>query len=93
MLDYKSIITKRYALGMSYKELAEESVQANPESTTSYALLKNAKSCRILFRKGSRITRSMNWSTGMNPEPIIGVLIMSSPILQRCISRWKNVRT
>ena len=24
MLDYKSIITKRYALGMSYKELAEE---------------------------------------------------------------------
>ena len=24
MLDYKSIIIKRYALGMSYKELAEE---------------------------------------------------------------------
>ncbi|MGN0371967.1 MAG: hypothetical protein ACI4F3_04060 [Enterocloster sp.] len=24
MLDYKSIITKRYALSMSYKELAEE---------------------------------------------------------------------
>ena len=24
MLDYKSIIIKRYALGLSYKELAEE---------------------------------------------------------------------
>ena len=24
MLDYKSIILKRYALGLSYKELAEE---------------------------------------------------------------------
>ena len=31
MLDYKNIIIKRYALGLSFKQLAEESFKpANP---------------------------------------------------------------
>lgn len=30
MLDYKNIIIKRYALGLSFKQLAEEFTPANP---------------------------------------------------------------
>ena len=89
MLDYKSIIIKRYALGLSYKELAEEfsASKANPESTTSSALLKGVRSCRIRFRKGSRIMQSMSWYTAMSQVPTDGMTVMNNPISQLSLNR------
>ena len=87
MLDYKSIIIKRYALGLSYKELAEEFSASKSESTTSSALLKGVRSCRIRFRKGSRIMQSMSWYTAMSQVPTDGMTVMNNPISQLSLNR------
>ena len=93
MLDYKSIINKRYALNMSYKELAEEFSASKSGINDFIRAFEKCENCRIHSRRGSRIMRSLNWSTGMNPEPTIGAPTMSRPILPRCISRWRNAGT
>lgn len=78
MLDYKSIIIKRYAMGLSYKELAEEFSASKSGNTTSSALLKGAKSCRIRFRKESQTMRSTNWYTVTSQVPTDEMSAMNS---------------
>jgi hypothetical protein len=51
MLDYKNIIIKRYALGLSFKQLAEEFHASKSGVNVLFALLKDAKNFRILCRK------------------------------------------
>ena len=63
MLDYKSIIIKRYALGLSYKELAEEFSASKSGINDFIRAFEKSKSCRIRFRKGSQTMRSTNWYT------------------------------
>ena len=87
MFDYKSIIIKRYAMGLSYKELAEEFSASKSGNTTSSALLKGAKSCRIRFRKGLRTMQSTNWYTAISQVSTDEMPAMNSLISPQSLDR------
>ena len=93
MLDYKSIIIKRYALNMSYKDLAEE-FSASKSGINDF--IRAFEKCgKLSYPLPEGITNYAIYELvyGMSPVPTIGVLTMSSPILPGFISRWRSVKT
>ena len=58
MLDYKSIIIKRYALGMSYKELAEE-FSASKSGINDFIRVYYGKNVPLFRRNGYRKSGAM----------------------------------
>ena len=68
MLDYKSIIIKRYALGLSYKELEAEEFSASKSGINDFIrAFERCEKPSYPLPKGSRIMQSMSWYTAMEP--------------------------
>ena len=93
MLDYKSIIIKRYALGKSYKELAEE-FDASKSGINDF--MRAFEKCeKLSYPLPEGITNYAIYELvyGHAPGTNIEVLTMSSPISPECISRWRSAKT
>ncbi len=60
MLDYKSIIIKRYALNMGYKELAKEFGASKSGINDFIRAFEKCEKLSYPLPMGSRIMRSMN---------------------------------
>ena len=81
MLDYKNIIIKRYALKLSYNELAKEFGRVSQESMTSLGYSRNVTNFLILFRRESLIMPFTSWSTVMHQAAILEVPSMNNQTL------------
>lgn len=93
MLDYKSIIIKRYALHMTYQELADEFNASKSGINDFIHAFEKCENLSYPLPEGITNYAIYKLVYGTSPDPIIGVPIMNSPILQGFISRWRSERT
>lgn len=87
MLDYKSIIIKRYALGLSYKELAEEFSASKSGINDFIRAFEKCEKLSYPLPEGITNYATMNWYTVMSQEPTGGMTVMNSPIFHLSLNR------
>ena len=93
MLDYKSIITKRYALGMSYKELAEEFSASKSGINDFIRAFEKCEKLSYPLPEGITNYAIYELVYGHEPGPTIGAPTMNNLISPKYISRWRNEKT
>ena len=87
MLDYKSIIIKRYVLGLRYKELSEEFNASKSEINDFIRTFERCEKLLYPLRKGSRTIRSTNWYTAISQVPTNEMPAMNSLISPQSLDR------
>ena len=73
MLDYKDIITKHYALGMSGGKIAESLKVSKSGAMTSSGYSGSARRSAIRYRRVLPITGLQRWFTEIVPSPVGGI--------------------
>ena len=81
MLDYKNIIIKRYALNLSFRELAEEFGASRSGVNDFIRAFESVISFRILSRKELRIMPLQSLCMGMLREVMADLLSTNSRIM------------
>ena len=86
MLDYKSIIIKRYALGLSYKELAEEFSASKSGINDFIRAFERCEKLSYPLPEGITM-QSTNWYTVMSQVPTDEMPAMNSLISPQSLDR------